>query len=340
MKSLQLIFLLVFFGQVRSQDQPVAIHDFKNQHVLYADLGISPAPFNLSYPFLNEVSTLKYKNNFKPILGLAYAYKWFSMRIAVPILPGIRSAETFGKSKQFGFGFDYSLKRLYTDLDFRIIQGYAIKNAYVFDTTLTLQKPNSIIPNLGSFNLALNLWYFNHDDFKMNALQGRRAHFEKQVHTWYLKGTLNFFGATNDKGTIIPLILQDASQSKTSATGFSAIDFGIIPGYAYANRINNWQISGWAGIGPVVQSKFYTLSTGAQGFIGLAPRYDIKLVGGYSDNKRFFLLAANFDNKSIVFSSLAYRQFFYTIRLVTGLRIPPKSSNPTSGRQRNSATSL
>ena len=219
MKSLILISLLAFIGQVRAQDQPTAIHDFKNQHVIYADLGISPAPFNLSYSFPYEISKLKYKNNFKPILGLAYAYKWFSMRIALPILPGVRSTEKYGKSKQFGLGFDYSLKRLYADIDFRIIQGYAIKNAYTFDSSLTENNPNKIYPELGSLNLALNLWYFNHDDFKMNALQGRRAHFEKQVHTWYLKGTLNYFGATNESGAIIPSPLQDEAQSKTSALG-------------------------------------------------------------------------------------------------------------------------
>ncbi len=335
MKSLISFFILALFGQVRAQDEPVAIHDFKNQHVIYADLGISPAPFNLSYPFPYEASPLKYKNNFKPILGLAYAYKWFSMRVAFPVLPGVRSVEKYGKSKQFGIGLDYNFKRLYTDLDFRIIQGYAIKEAYTFDTSLTENTPNNILPGLGSLNLALNLWYFNTDDFKMNALQGKRAHFEKQVHTWYVKGTLNYFGVTHGSKDIIPSLLQDPLQSKTSAQSYSALDFGIIPGYAYANRINNWQFSGWAGIGPVIQSKFYTLETGVQGFLGLAPRYDIRLVGGYSNNQRFFLLAANFDNKSIVFNTLAYKQYFYTIRLVAGIRIPPKTSNPTNGRQRN-----
>ena len=335
MKSLISFFILALFGQVRAQDEPVAIYDFKNQHVIYADLGISPAPFNLSYPFPYEASPLKYKNNFKPILGLAYAYKWFSMRVAFPVLPGVRSVEKYGKSKQFGIGLDYNFKRLYTDLDLRIIQGYAIKEAYTFDTSLTENTPNNILPGLGSLNLALNLWYFNTDDFKMNALQGKRAHFEKQVHTWYVKGTLNYFGVTHGSKDIIPSLLQDPLQSKTSAQSYSALDFGIIPGYAYANRINNWQFSGWAGIGPVIQSKFYTLETGVQGFLGLAPRYDIRLVGGYSNNQRFFLLAANFDNKSIAFNTLAYKQYFYTIRLVAGIRIPPKTSNPTNGRQRN-----
>lgn len=310
---------------VQGQGQPVAVKDFKDQHVLFTDIGISPAPFQISYPFQLAEGPLKYKNNFKPILGLAYAYKWFSMRVSFPVLPGVRSVEKYGKSKQFGIGFDYNFKRLYTDIDFRIIQGYAIKNALAFDTSLSANAPNLIYPALGTMNLALNLWYFNTDDFKMNALQGKRAHFEKQVHTWYVKGTLNYFGVTHDSREIIPSLLQDPQQSKTSAQSYSALDFGVIPGYAYANRINNWQFSGWAGIGPVIQSKFYTLDPGAQGFLGIAPRYDIKFVTGYSTPERFILLAGNFDNKSAAFTNLTYRQFFYTIRLVVGLRIPPKT---------------
>lgn len=309
------------------QKESIAIHDFKNHHVLYADFGVSPAPFNVSYPFQNASDRLNYKNNFKPILGLAYARKWFSMRIAFPVLPGVRNPSKFGKSKQFAFGFDYSFKRLYADLDFRIIQGYAIKNAFFFDSTLTNEKPNLINPALGTFNIAMNLWYFNHDDFKMNALQGKRAHFDKAVHTWYLKGTLNYFGAANGSDPIIPSVLANLNQSKTSASAFTSLDFGLIPGYAYANRIYNWQFSGWAGIGPVLQSKFYTLSSGVNGFIGLAPRYDIRFVGGYSTEKRFIFLATTFDNKSIFFNELEYRQFFYTIRLVTGVRIPPKTNS-------------
>ena len=318
-----LLLCFAFWGYCLGQSNPVALSDFKNQHVLYADIGISPAPFSLSYPFTHAVGGIKYKNNFKPILGLGYAYKWFSMRIAFPVLPGVRSREKFGTSRQFGVGFDYSFKRLYMDFDLKGIQGYALKDALEFDTSLTENAPNIILPTLGSLNLALNLWYFNHDDFKMNALQGKRAHFDKEVHTWYLKATLNYFGVGNGNDPIIPALLQDATQSKTSAQAYASLDFGVIPGYAYANRVNNWQFSGWAGIGPVIQSKFYTLSNDVSGFIGLAPRYDIRFVGGYSSEKHFVLLTTTFDNKSIAFTNFNYRQYFYTIRVVTGVRIPP-----------------
>ena len=63
----------------------------------------------------------------------------------------------------------------------------------------------------------------------------------------------------NGKG-IIPPFLVDNSNAKTEASIYSAIDFGIIPGYAYVTRFKNWQISGWLGFGAVVQSKFYTLN--------------------------------------------------------------------------------
>lgn len=329
-----LVTILVFTTYFRSQQQ-VKINDFKDQHVIYTDLGISPAPFNLHYKFSNNLNSLRYKNNFQPILGIAYAYKWFCLRLAFPIMPGFRNEARFGDSQQFSLGFDYNFKRLYTDLDLRINKGYAIKNALQFDTNLTDTNPHAIIPPLGSVNLSANLWYFNHDDFKMNALQGKRAHFIGEVHTWYLKGTLNFFGITNDNNSIIPNVLIDPNNSKTGSNAFSSLDFGVIPGYAYANRINRWQFSGWAGIGPVIQSKFFVLSDNLNGFLGLAPRYDIRFVGGYSTDQRFILFAAHFDNKSIRFQNLRYDQYFYTLRLVAGIRIPPKKDPPSNRRQRS-----
>jgi hypothetical protein len=253
-------------------------------------------------------------------------------------MPGFRNEARFGRTQQFSLGFDYNFKRLYTDFDFRINTGYAIKNALNYDSAFTDANPNDIMPNLGSLNLSVNLWYFNHDDFKMNALQGKRAHFNGEVHTWYLKGTLNFFGITNDKNSIIPDALIDVNHSKTGSSAFSSLDFGVIPGYAYANRINRWQFSGWAGIGPVIQSKFFVLSDNLNGFLGLAPRYDIRFVGGYSSDQRFLLLAAHFDNKSIRYQSLRYDQYFYTLRLVAGIRIPPKKDTPATRRQRSRAT--
>ncbi|MBM3165029.1 MAG: DUF4421 family protein [Bacteroidetes bacterium] len=298
--------------------------DFNRHHVLSLDLGISPAPFNIRYPFTEEVDILRYKNNFKPILGIAYAYRWVNFRLAFPVMSAFRNKARYGTTEHFSLGFDYAFQHLYSDFDFRLNVGYALKDAVLFDTTLNDEYPNALIPTLGSVNLSANLWYFNREDFEMNALQGKRAHFIGEVRTWYLKGTINFFGISNGVDPLIPQMLHDIENSKTKSSVFSSLDFGVIPGYAYANRFKNWQFSGWMGLGPVIQTKFFALSDKLGGFIGLAPRYDIRFVGGYSTEKYFLFLAAHFDNKSIYFQKLGYNQYFYTLRIMVGTRIAPK----------------
>ena len=76
-------------------------------------------------------------------------------------------------------------------------------------------------------------------------------------------------------------------------------------------------------MGAVIQNKHYTV--GANGpdrsLIGLAPRYDIKIVGGYSVPKFFIFLVTDFDNKSIRFNDLIYKQSFFSIKLIGGIRI-------------------
>ena len=64
------LFSIVFsMGGIWSQ-KTYNIVDFKDQHVLYTDIGISPAPFNLYYPFTSEIRSLKYKNNFNIALAI------------------------------------------------------------------------------------------------------------------------------------------------------------------------------------------------------------------------------------------------------------------------------
>ena len=257
-------------------------------------------------------------------MGITYAYKWFGMRISFPIMPGFRNIALYGKTQHFSIGFDYAFNRIYTDFDFRINSGYALENGNLFDSSLSKTNPNIIIPSLNSKNLSANLWYFNHDNYKMNALEGKRAHFNGQVHTWYIKGTLNIFGINNQQKAVIPYQLHELKNDLTRATSLSSLDYGVVPGYAYANRINNWQFSGWAGFGSVIQYKFYQLDGNTRGFFGLAPRYDIRFVGGYSNERRFILFAAYFDNKSIRFNNMRYNAYFYTLRLVAGIRITSK----------------
>jgi len=300
------------------KDSSSKIEDFRNKLVLYSDLGYTSAPFNISYPFNPEIDQIFYKNNFKTFLGLGISYKWFSLRIGFPILSNYRSIEKYGNTRQFNFGYDFSIKKIYSDFEFKYLEGYSIQKANRWDSS---KNPNDIQSGLSSFNFALNSWYFHDKNFKMSALLGRRAHYKEEVKTWYLKGTVNLFGLDNKTKGLIPVELQNSSNSKTTTTSVVSFDFGILPGYAYVNRIKNWQFAGWFGFGPVIQSKFYNYSGNTRGILGLAPRYDIRIMGGYSKPEYFIFLVTDFDNKSIRFSDLVFRQYFYSIKIVGGYRI-------------------
>lgn len=312
------VLLLSFYARV--QDSLPPIEDFKNKKVLYVDVGYNSAPFSIDCPVGNESIRLKYKNNFKTLLGIGFAYKWFHVRIGVPVFNYLKSTEKWGTSNQFNLGFNFSLKKFFFDFDFKTVQGYAIQNYAALDSNYTPSYSDQLkVPGVGTTNFSLNGWYFHDHTFKMSALRGKQARYNKPVHTWYIKGTTNIFGVDNNGKSIVPSAISDPENDKTQASTLSAFDFGIIPGYAYVNRIKNWQFSGWLGLGGVVQSKFY-FSGENRGFLGLAPRYDIRLLGGYTSQKFFAFLVTEFDNKSIRFSDLKYNLNFYSIKLLAGIR--------------------
>jgi hypothetical protein len=310
----------IFFAQKDS----IFLEDFYGSKVVYADIGFNTAPFSLRYNFPNDIEKITYKNNYKPFLGIGFAYKWFSVRASLPILGYFRRKELFGETKQYNLGFDFDIKKIHFDFEFKSIFGYSIQDANRWDPTLSESLPNSIVPKTASINLAMNAWYFNNKEFKIKGLHGKRAHYNKPVQTWYVKGTFNIFGTDNAGKSIIPIAMQDPSNSKTASTRFSAFDFGAIPGYAYVNRIKNWQFCGWFGLGGVIQSKFYRLDHQSRGFLGLAPRYDVRIMGGYSNKDFFVFLVTDFDNKSIRFSDLVYRQYYYMVKITGGIRLGNK----------------
>ena len=300
---------------------------FNKQWVLYADLGYTSAPFATTYPFSSELSKIRFKNNYRTILGLGVSYKWFALRLGIPLPGYTRSVAKFGETSPFNVGFDFSFKRVYCDVDLRYFKGYAVQDAYLWNDSLSMSSPNDIrsVTQVSSF--SSNVWYFNHKDFKMSALKGKTGHYNEKVHTWYVKNTFNIFGVTNDKNPIIPSSISDASKAQTQASFYSALDIGAVPGYAYVDRINNWQFALMGGLGGVIQAKFFGGDVPTRGFLGLAPRYDIRLLGGYSVPNYFIFLLTDFDNKSIRFGDLIYRQYFYNIKIVAGKRFPPKQKN-------------
>ncbi len=310
---------------------------YKKKVVLYSDFGYTSAPFSLSYNFPGSVNKIAYRNNYKKVLGFGICHKWFALRLFHSSKGDAKSEEMYGKTTYFGVGFNFNLGKSYWDIDYRTFTGYAVKNAYQWNPALTSELPNDIRPNTKSIGFSINSWYFYNKDFKIQAVLGKTGHFIREVKSWYVKSTFNIYGVTNEKNSLIPIQLIDPSNSKTSSSYFSAIDFGIVPGYAYANRKKNWQITGILGLGAVIQNKHYTVGPNGpdRGLIGLAPRYDIKIVGGYSVPKFFVFLVTDFDNKSIRFNDLIYKQSCFSIKLLGGIRINTKEKEKKKKKEKS-----
>lgn len=279
------------------------------------------------YPFTDDVKKLKFQHNISPVLGFGGAYKWFSLRLSFALKGTSRSVSRYGKSTYFDIGTQFQVRKWFFTIDLRSYQGYAIKDAFRWNDTLNKLLPNDIRKNTQTASFSLNSWYFFKKNFNMSSVFGRTGHYEKALGTVYLKPTLSIHGVGNNNASIIPVDLVNLGDDKTSAHSYAAFDFGLVPGYAYVNRIKNWQFCGFIGLGGVVQTKFYANTSTNRGFLGLAPRYDLKIYGGYSIPKYFAFMSLDFDNKSIRYNTLRYKQNYFTFRITAGIRLDKKEKS-------------
>lgn len=254
-------------------------------------------------------------------MGLGFAYKWAALRIGFGLPVLLRPVSRFGPSNYLDLGFKFNFRQTFWDFDFRNYNGYVLKDAYQWNDTLNSLSPNAKMPRTRSTSFSVNTWYFRSKDFRMNSVLGKVGDYNKSHGTWYFKGTLNLFGSTNDEGGLLPVGLVDTTQNINRVSTITALDIGIVPGYAYVYRWENWQAAGFGGLGGVLQSKFFAAEGQGRGFLGLAPRLDLRFIIGYSKAKYFLWLHTNFDVKSIRFRDLSYQQTYNTIRLIAGMRL-------------------
>jgi hypothetical protein len=332
MKSTGILFMfcLTCYSGFSQESDTLPYILYKDRVILYSDVGFNAAPFSIKYKFPGGINKIQFKHNLKPTMGLGIKYKWFGLRIGFGLPGHLRAKSRYGKSSYTDIGLNFSLKKLYWDIDLRGYSGYVIKDADRWNDTLNTLSPNDFRPKTQVISTSINVWYLNSKSFKMDAVYGKVGHYTKPEHTWYFKSSLNFFGASNGGEPLIPDDLVDTTTIKTLANSIAALDLGIIPGYAYVNRIDNWQFSVFAGLGGVVQAKFFDATGINRGFLGLAPRMDIKLVGGYSKPKYFVWIVTDFDIKSIRFQDISYRQTYYSIKLVAGMRLKTKEKKQKS----------
>jgi len=301
---------------------------FKNDVILFTDLGLYAAPFSLKDNYALGVKKLKYRNNPKMALGLGFSYKWFAFRFGFALPVNVFSKDKYNETKYFDIGLRFSLKQTYTTIEFKDYRGYVIKDAADWNDSIKASgAQNDFRENTASISVSANVWWFKSKSFNYQAALGKVGHYNGVGKTWYFKSTINFFGVSNFYETLVPIELTDTSD-RVTANGVGAIDVGFIPGYAYVNRIKNWQFSALAGLGGVIQAKYYTKNETTRSFLGVAPRIDLRLMVGYSRPKYFILLSSDFDIKSIKIQDLSYNQSYYNIRLTGGFRIKTKEKKP------------
>lgn len=327
MKNWIIFFFLIscvskLYSQEKSDSLPYEL--YKDRVVLFSDLGFNAAPFKLKDNFNEGEKTLKFKHNLRLGMGFGVMYKWFSLRIGFGLPGTLRPNSRFGKSQFTDLGINFNFKKTFWDIDARNYSGYAIVRANDWNDTLNDLTPNLIRPNTNAASISINGWYFRDNNFKMPAVVGKVGHYTRPQGTWYLKGTFNFFGIGNQEEAITPTELIDSTQSKSYAEAIAAVGIGIVPGYAYVGRIDNWQFSAFGGLGGVVQSKLYSFGETTRGFLGLAPRLDLRFIAGYSKSDYFFWVVTDFDVKSIRFREMRYIQTFYMLKVVAGIRLKKK----------------
>ncbi|MNJ85055.1 hypothetical protein D3C87_25200 [compost metagenome] len=316
-----ILFLSLFACSIYGQNaDSLPYHKYKTRLVLYSDFGWSTAPMSIAYPFSQGIKKVRFRNNFNPVLGFGFSYKWMSLRFGLTLPNSVRSKNKYGKTKYYDLGFDFSFKNMFFDVDLHLYQGYAMKNAHEWNDTISPQKPNLIREDINASSFSINAWQFWKEDFKMAAFRGKTASYQRDVRTFYLKYTTNYHGISSAQ-PILPIELQDTTESKTSASLIAAFDVGVVPGYAYVRRWRMFQFGIMGGVGLVLQSKIYTFDATTRSFLGLAPRVDIKIIGGINKPKYFIMFVSDFDNKSISFNEFTYKQTYYYLRIVGGIRL-------------------
>lgn len=255
-----------------------------------------------------------------PVMGIGFSYKWLALSFNIRLPGYIKNVREFGETQYFDLGIKFNIKRVYFETDLHVYTGFAHKNASEISPDLTPEGIDNRVRNdVGTASLSINSWYFENKEYAIKPANGIVGKYNKETYSWYLKGGINLMGFGADSA-LIPYEYFDTSQNILQIKGMSALDIAGVPGFAYINNINGWQFGFWAGLGLAAQLKFLDQNGNIKGGLGLRPRLDLNLIGGYNIKDWFVIFNAKFDNKSIRFDKLTYRQQYYTINFILGHR--------------------
>lgn len=322
--KIKIVFFFVFissllFGQ--GGEETRASYNFYRFHpIAMTDIGFSTAPFTMKYKFQNNIQRIHYDHNNKMMIGLGFSHNWFSLRLGAALLGNFKPKHLFGRANYIDIGAQFTVKRVYAEVDLKYYAGYVVRNAFQWDPNYNLKTPNDLSQDIHVRTISAKAWYLHNRDFRMDPFYGNRGNYNKQVMTWYLAGRFEVHGLNNNAGPIVPEVLHDSTNTKTSADALNAVEIGIIPGYGYVTRVKNFQFGFMAAAGPRIQFKNYQVREEKTNLAGVVARYDFKAVFGYNVPRYYVMAHVELDNKSIHFGSFKYNQSYIYFKVQTGWR--------------------
>lgn len=316
----KLFILILFFAQVCvSQTDSLPFRSYKENLVIHSSLGYNAAPFSLTGDF-GQVNKLKYRANLNPIMGLGVAYKWFALNVNFKLPGYVRNTTNYGRTNYLDLTVKFGIKKWFFNIDLHAYRGFGIKDANLISENLPVSSRNILLNDqLNTFSFSINGYRFHKKGFKMKPALGIVGRYLKKSSSFYIKYTTNIHGI-DAANKIMPHTYFENDKAIHRSNNISAFDFGAVPGWAHINNINGWQYGILAGLGGVIQTKTYSFDGTNRGFLGLAPRLDLKVQGGYNVDSWFLMLTSSFDNKSIRFNEFQYQQVYYYLRLTYGYR--------------------
>lgn len=303
-------------------------NSFRDHPILYGDLGFNSAPFSIKYDFGNGIEKLKFRHNFKTMLGIGYAHRWFSLRLGLAVVGNVRPTSRYGKANYFDISGAFEIVNIYNEIGLRIYNGYVIKDAYLWDTTLTKLTPNAVDQVIHAGNFYIKSSYFYNEEFKLKPFEGIKGSYNKNVFSPYVDFRLDLFNVANDTGRLIPEALEDSLVDKTSSRSITGFELGMIPGVGYVGKLNNWQYGVIAGIGPALQIKSYLAVGTVRSYLSLMPKYEFDAHLSYQRPNFFYIFALSSDYKMINFNKFKFRQNYYMLRFTVGHRFEARPKKP------------
>ncbi len=297
---------------------------YKDRLVLYSDLGFISSPFFMSFKDTNNLTrSLSYRINHGITLGIGGSYKWFSLRLSYMVAPNIENTDRYGKTSYFKIHAGFPFKQTYTEIDLLQFRGYAL--IFADKKIPNFTEKTIVYPKIRTSSVAISTYYFFNSDFSLNSAFGKSGNFNTKVASWYGKASIDYKEVYQKGQMIIPDYFTENVYDKDRANRIGAFEIGLVPGFAYVNRIKNWQFSGVAGVGVSIQQKYYTIGEYTRHFLGISPRIDTKINIGYNPEDWFIMLGGELDYTQINFHKLVYGNPLFSVRITGGYRFKVKN---------------